>query len=66
MFGKLLLLVGLFLLWRVLRRAIGAASRRRESPRPGSGGESSDQAYENLTRQDISDADFEEIDDEGS
>jgi uncharacterized membrane protein len=65
MFAKLLFLVGLFLLWRVVRRAIGAVAGRRESPRRDVGVEDDDQTYQNLTRQDISDADFEELEDEG-
>ena len=66
MFSKLLLLVGLFLLWRVMRRAIAASARRRAATRRGSAGDAPDQSYDNLTRQDISDADFEEIEDERS
>ncbi len=67
MFRNLLLLFGIYVLWRyvrrMFRRAAPGPTPTQSNPADGADG-ADDQAYESLTRQVISDADFEEIDDD--
>jgi hypothetical protein len=61
MWKTILLLVVLWWLWRFIYRMGRHARRRRPGPDGASRRRDEDRAYGDLTRQDISDADFEEI-----
>ncbi len=63
MLSKLFLLFGCFMIWRMLRSVFGRALRG-QRPASDIGGTDEAPPYDNLSRQDISDADFEEIEDE--
>ena len=64
MTGKILLLVGLYVVWRILSSLLRRPRRRPHGSgkRNGTEEQRTDE-YADLTRQSISDADIEEIDD---
>ncbi len=68
MFQKLLLIVGLFVVWRMASRALRRARPDRDGPAPDRGRTRDEdrRRYGDLTQQDISDADFEELPDDRS
>lgn len=68
MTGKILLLVGLYVVWRLVSSLLRRSRRRPtgSGTRPGPDGARPDESYDDLTSQSISDADFEEIDDSRS
>jgi len=57
MLRSLVILVGLYAVWRLVGNAFRPKRRRR--PRPG---ETEDRRYRDLTDQEISDADYEDLD----